>query len=284
MDKKKYIEEKSKNEILTLFIIGSIVLIVALLSVILFKSPWTLFFLICFSLVLSFYLINPYRFALKAHKAIPISPVQDPELYHMINKLSARAKLDRCPTLFFIPTKEYIAFSTGHRSERVLALSDGLLENFDYREMEGILAHEISHLKANDPFILRIAGMIFTVSNFLSFFAQILILLSIPLILSGVVKVGLIPLLLLGIIPTIIRFLTLALMRNKEFAADMNAAMLTDDPEGLAYALFKIDRAYNGVWSMIFPRRVDSHINPWLSTHPEPQERIKRLLKLKDQK
>ena len=227
--------------------------------------------------------ISPHlspRIILRWYAAKPISYQEAPALYSVLRELSQRAKLQNTPTLYYVPTKILNAFTTGSRSNAAIAITDGLLNTLSMRELASVIAHEVGHLKNNDLWIMNLSDTISRVTSFFSMSAQLLVFMNLPLLLTSGHHISWTGILVLIFAPTITVFLQLALSRTREFDADLDAAMLTGDPEGLASALAKMER-YQGGWlaRIFFP----GHREPQpsiLRTHPQTQERIKRLLDL----
>ena len=186
----------------------------------------------------------------------------------------AISKPKRPPRLYYIATPMMNAFAVGNHQASAVALTAGLINKLNARELTGVLAHEISHIRHNDMWVMNLADVISRITTALSqlgFFA-------IPLLLFGILS--LLDVVLLIIAPTIATLLQLALSRTREYDADRGAAELTGDPQGLASALQKLER-YQGGWleRILLPgrREPDPAV---LRTHPTTAERIKRLLAL----
>ena len=235
-----------------------------------------------FSLVLSPNL-SPY-IILRWYGARPLSPAQSPVLYSAIGELSRRAKLPGVPELYYVPTSMLNAFTTGNRKNAAIAITDGLLRALDTRELVAVLAHEVSHLKNNDLWIMNLSDILSRLTSFLSTAGQFLLILNLPLWLMSGYQISWIAILVLIFAPVLTVFLQLALSRTREFDADLGAAALTGDPQSLASALSKMERYRGGLLSRIFlPGNREPHPSI-LRTHPQTQERIKRLLSLSKQK
>lgn len=210
--------------------------------------------------------------------AVPLGPVQAPGLYAVIEELARRAGLPRVPPLLYIPRPEMIALSTGWGREGTIALSDGMLQALPGRELAAVLAHEISHLRAGDLKLLRVAEAAGRLTRALALAGMLLLVFYAP----EIVAMGglpLVPLLLLMAAPLVSDLLALTLSRTREFDADAGAAELTGDPAGLIGALTRISRAQGENWELL--RR--SKPLRWLRlirTHPTTEERIARLREL----
>ena len=226
-------------------------------------------------------IVSPHlspKVILRWYAAKPLIPHQVPDLYAALQELAQRAGLSRPPVIYYVPTKMLNAFTTGSPDNAAIAITDGLLNTLSMRELNAVIAHEVAHLKNNDLWIMNLSDTINRVTYFFSMFGQFLLFLNLPLWLASGHHVSWVGILVLIFAPTIGALLQLALSRTREFDADLDAALLTGDPEGLASALTKMER-YQGGWvaRVLFPgyrERQPSIIR----THPQTQERIDRLL------
>ncbi len=144
------------------------------------------------------------------------------------------------------------AFAVGTRKHAAIAVTDGLVRQLDMRELVGVVAHEISHVRNNDLWVMGLADMFSRTTSILSLIGQFLLFLNLPLILLSQVTVNWFAIFLLIFAPNLSALAQLALARTREFDADLNAARLTGDPDGLASALVKIERAQGGWLERIF--------------------------------
>lgn len=200
-------------------------------------------------------LIEPvavYRLTLALYGARPISPQAAPELWRMIRILAERAGLPAIPVPYYVPSAVVNAFAVGSRRASAIALSDGLLVSLAPRELAGVLAHETAHIAHDD---LRVMGLADYVSRLTGLFAltgQFTILLSLRWWITGEVDIHWPAMFLLVFSPHLALLAQLGLSRVREFDADQTAARLTGDPEGLARALGKIERA-SRAWQAWLP-------------------------------
>jgi len=216
--------------------------------------------------------------------ARPLLPDEVPALYTILKELCKRAGLKHVPRLYYIPTDVPNAFTTGKKDNAVITVTAGLLNSLSLREITGVLAHEVSHIWHNDLWIMNLSDVISRLTFIFSITGQFLLLLNLPFILFTNYKIPWLPVLILIFAPTINMLLQLALSRTREFDADLGAAILTGDPEGLAMALEKMERYQSGLFSRIFfPGYKDPHPS-LLRTHPSTEERIKRLMSLVKEK
>lgn len=219
---------------------------------------------------------------LRMYRARAMPAYEAKELYRILTGLSKNAHLNYLPILYYIPSKVMNAFSIGSKKNAVIALTDGLLRNLYWNEITGVIAHEISHIKSNDLWIMGLADSLSRITNALSLFGQIMIIFYLPALLFTEINISILTIGVLFFSPVLSVVLQLALSRTREFEADINAVKLTGDPDGLVSALQKIERSPLRIWDMIFMpgRKVpDPSI---IRTHPHTEKRIKRLMGLSD--
>lgn len=205
-----------------------------------------------------------------------------PGLYQITQELAARADLPAPPELYYLPSQLMNAFSVGTSANPAIGLSDSLLNTLSMREIIAVLAHEISHIQHNDVRVMTYADVLNRITNTLSLTGFLLIFLNLPLYFLGLVTISWFALGVLIVAPTIMSFLQLSLSRMKEFDADRQAVLLTGDPEGLAMALSKLEVYESSIFDILFGRGHRGSIPSVLRTHPDTEERIKRLLSLKE--
>lgn len=223
---------------------------------------------------------------LRMYRAQPVSPREAPQIYEIVQRLVQRANLPM-PKLFVIPQQAPNAFATGRNPEHaVVAVTQGLLDIMDRDEIEGVLAHELAHVKNRDILIGSIAatmaGAVMMLANMARWSA----------IFGGINQDdegggGIAGLIFMSIIaPIAAMLIQMAISRSREYLADATGADFAGNPEGLARALEKL-----GTYS----RRVTMDANPatahmfisnplsgrgvmsLFSTHPPMQERIARM-------
>ncbi len=217
------------------------------------------------------------RLVLALYRARPIPATEAPDLYWITAELARRAELPAVPRLYLSPHRAANAASIGRPSQPILVLTRGLLARLSGRELSGVIAHEIAHIRNRDLWILGLADSIQRLTRSLATFGLVLLFLNLPLLALGfaVLPPGLILLLLLA--PAASLLLQLALSRTRELEADRTAAELTADPRGLASALASLERPQPGLWQLVLPRESDGGL--W-RTHPPAEQRIRRLLAL----
>lgn len=280
IDSNIWLEHAWRNRIQSLVLLAVMGSFLALLGWLLWGSQgiWILIIVGVFGV-----LFNPSvspRLVMRLYGAKPITPQQAPVLWRTVNELSQRAEVP-APVLYYLPSRVLNAFAVGTPNQAGIAVSDGLLRNLEYEEMVGVLAHEISHVRNNDLWVMGLADLFSRATSVLSFIGMFLVILNLPLILFAEVSINWFAILLLVFAPTLSALAQLALSRTREFDADLGAAWLSGDVEGLASALVKIEHAQGGWIERIFMpgRRVPEP--SLLRTHPETEQRIERLLALK---
>jgi heat shock protein HtpX len=224
---------------------------------------------------------SPHLF-MKLSGARPLNRWQNPELYRLTDGLAKAAELENAPDLYLLPNRQPNAFATGDRKQPIIAVSNGLLQLLNQRELKGVLAHEVSHLRHGDIRVMRLADMAARLTGSLSLFGQILFLLNFPLALFAEQEINWLLVFSLIFAPQVSSLAQLGLSRVREYNADLGAARLTGDPQALASALLKIERTVGG-----FMQRILGNyrlLPDWLRTHPPTKERVQRLLQLTDQR
>ncbi len=224
------------------------------------------------------------KIALAAARARPVGRADVPGLYDIVSGLAAKASIPM-PRLYVSPSEQPNAFATG-RSPRhaAVAVTRGILPILDRRELEGVLAHELSHVVNRDILISSVAATLGAIITFLARLAWF-----VPL--GGGDRdrnpLGELALLILG--PIAAMLIQLSISRSREFGADASGASLTADPLALASALRKIE-AYGRGTPPATTSPSTAHLfisNPFkgatggiaklFSTHPPTAERVARL-------
>ena len=230
---------------------------------------------------------NSDKVVLRMHNARPIGPEDAPRLYAMTEALAKRAGLPM-PALYVIEEDQPNAFATGRSPERAaVAVNTGLLTRLSEREVAGVIAHELAHIRNRDTLIMTvtatIAGAISMLAQFGYFFRGG----------SGENRPNPIAMLAMLILaPLGAAIVQMAISRSREYEADRVGAMITGDPLGLASALVSLEN---------YARRIENHhaeanpatahlwiINPLsgarmdnlFSTHPATENRVAALERL----
>lgn len=223
----------------------------------------------------------PRRILISAYNARPITEREAPELVAVVRELARRAGLPSAPELYYVPSELPNAFAMGTPDDGVICVTDGLLRLLDERELTGVLAHEVGHLVNRDLWIMGLADMMTRMVSFASWFGQLLLLVNLPLLLSGAAIVPWHVVLLMIFSPTLMALVQLGLSRTREYDADRVSAELTGDPDALISALLKLERRTGRFWEEMFlpGRRIPEP--SLLRTHPPTEARVARLRALK---
>lgn len=231
------------------------------------------------ALVLFYPALSP-TLVLQLYNARELRRPQAPRVFRILEALARRADLPSVPKLYYIPSSVINAFAVGTRRSAAIAVSDGMFHALTERELCGVLAHEISHIRHNDTWVMGLADLFSRLTAFFSMAGQLMLILYVPVALFSKMQINWIALIILILAPTISFLLQLALSRTREYDADLGAAELSGDPAGFAAALQKIER-YQGRFleQIFFPgRRIPDP--SLLRTHPKTGERIRRLKEL----
>ena len=197
-------------------------------------------------------------------------------LFSMVNELTRRGNLNEPPQLGLIQSPTPNAFTVGRKHDSAVVITTGLVNLLTSRQLSGVLAHEIAHIKNGDLSILSLADAVRRVTSLMSRFAVFLLIFSVPMLLFTSYSVPFSIILLLFAAPTLSLLLQMALSRGREFNADAVAVELTGDPAGLASALDSISHPRLGFFDYFFPVRRKENTSLFRS-HPSTEERIRRL-------
>lgn len=255
------------------------------------NNPAIVYFAVIFALGMNVY---SYWFSdklvLRMTNARPATKEEFPELYNVVENLSITAGLPM-PKVYVVDDASPNAFATGRDPEHaVVAATTGLLRILDRNELEGVMAHELSHIGNRDMLVMTVAvvlaGFVAMLADFLSramFFggdrdrSPIFLILGI----AGII-----------LAPIAAQLIQLAISRKREYLADASAALLTRYPEGLASALEKISgihlpmkKASHATAHLFISdpyggeskRSIGQKINNLFATHPPADDRIRLL-------
>jgi len=220
--------------------------------------------------------------ALRMSNAQPVSREEAPELYEIVERLAQRAGI-KVPDIYIIPTDAANAFATGRDSQHAaVAVTSGIMRVLNWQELEGVLAHELSHVRNGDILITSIAAVLASVitmlaHNFMYFGSS-----------QDERERGVNPifaLILAVVAPFAAMLVQLAISRSREFEADASGARLCGKPLELAEALQDIEdmsqrapmQTNPALSSLYIIKPNPSIFNKMFSTHPPTAERIARL-------
>lgn len=227
------------------------------------------------------------KIVLRMYSAQPVDEAQAPELYRIVRNLTMRNQMPM-PKIYLIPTETPNAFATGRNPEHAaVAVTEGITRLLTPEELEGVLAHELAHVKNRDTLTSTIAatlaGAIMMLANMLRWSAIFGGMQSDDRDRGG----GIFGLLVMTILaPLAATLIQLAISRSREFQADETGARLAHNPFALASALEKLERANDSMPMPASPQTAHLFIvNPLrgasiaklFSTHPPLEERIRRL-------
>lgn len=162
------------------------------------------------------------RLLMHLYGAVSLNPAQAPTLYSVLRELAKRAGLAAAPTLYYVPSRIVNAFTVGRKDQSAVAVTDGLLQALNTREQVGVLAHEVSHIRSDDMWVMGLADMFSRLTSLLSLFGQLLLLVNLPLLLMSQVTVNWFAILLLILAPSLSALAQLGLSRTREHDADLN--------------------------------------------------------------
>ncbi len=225
-------------------------------------------------------LLNPAvspKMVMRLYQARPLSRDELPELFDMVEGLARRAELPAVPRLYYVPSRMVNAFSVGTPDNSAIAVTGGLLDSLTWRQLGNVLAHEISHIRNRDTWVMGIADLFSRMTSFMSVFGQILLFVNLPALMMYGVHISWPAVFLLIFAPNLSALAQLALSRTREYDADLNGARLTGDPEGLAEALARIERAQQHWLKQLMLPGMHLPEPSLLRTHPATEERIRRL-------
>jgi heat shock protein HtpX len=281
----------SARMLTTLFLLGAlyVVFFVVLINVV--QAPFFVIVLIMGGLAFLQYFTSD-KIALAASRAKIVERDQAPELHDMVERLCAMADLPK-PRLAVIPTEVPNAFATGRNPKNsVVAVTEGLWHRLSKPEIEGVLAHELSHIGNRDVAIM-------TISSFFAMVAAMLMRMGLwgGMFGGGRDRSGGPPVWLIMFVVSMVTYvisyvLILMISRYREYAADRGAAMITGAPENLMSALQRIAsdmvripqrdlREVQGLNAFfIVPTNVRSSFAELFMTHPPLEKRLARLAEI----
>jgi len=220
----------------------------------------------------------PPDLMLQAIGARPVARWEAPMLYEILEALCRRARLNRIPHLCWVAQRLPVAFTIGQGEVATIALSKGLASDMTAREIGGILAHEIVHIRNGDLALMQLAMVVGQLTRTVSQIAFLLVFFSLLLRTVSAPSLPVVPLLMLAVAPLGVGLMQLALSRAREGEADLEAAELTGDPHSLASALIKMRHRERMLLRGRFPSVAPLRVPSLLRDHPATEERIRALL------
>ena len=296
MERRSFRDEQARNnrDSLLLVIVVGIFLFALIYSMAYLLDPEAVYIAVPFGVIfIGIYSWSSYQYGDKVVlSATGAKPAEGPQYIYLndtVEGLAIAAGIPK-PKVYVLPSNELNAFATGKNPENAsIAVTQGLLETLDRQELEGVIAHELSHIENRDIQFMTLVAVLVGVAGILSH-----MILRTWRFGGGsrkrdkrgsyeiiIIVVGLI---LAIIAPILTRLVQLAISRKREFLADASGAELTRYPDGLADALQKISQRNIGKMNVseavshLFiadPNR--SALDALYATHPPIEERIQRL-------
>ena len=222
------------------------------------------------------------KIVLRAYRAQPVAPEEAPALYAVVQRLAQKANIP-VPRMYMLPDSALNAFATGRSpNHAAVAVTEGLLRAMDEEELEGVLAHELSHVINRDTLTSTVAatlaGAIMTLARMAFFFGGS----------RDDNRSGAGGLLVALLAPFAAMLIQLAVSRSREYEADASGARVVGYPDGLARALRKLqaaaeqrpmERAEPSTAHLFIVNPLSARsLGGLFSTHPPLEERIARLM------
>lgn len=221
------------------------------------------------------------KIVLNMYRATEVGPDDAPDLYTMVDRLRQRADLPM-PKVYIIPSEQPNAFATGRNPQNsAVAVTDGIVRLLNRAELEGVIGHELAHIKNRDILTSSIAATMASAITLLSRFAIFFG--------GGRDRNALVDLLMLFLAPVAAFLIQMAISRSREYVADRDGAFISENPRALANALARLQQGVEHI-----PMDADAStahmfiISPLFGsmgglkslfrTHPPAEERIQRLL------
>ena len=247
-------EDIKRNKMKSGFIIGSFILVITLIIYFLamafdIDGPVAIMIAMIFSILsswASYY--NSDKIILSVTKARPATVEEDTKIVHILDALMISANLPARPRLYVVDDPQPNAFATGRNPEHsIICVTTGLLEKLEYYELEGVIAHEMSHIRNYDIMLSAIitvmVGFLVMISDLFSrsfFWGS-----SKDDDNKGNAILMVIGLVLLIVSPILGKIMQMSFSRRREFLADATAVEITRNPQGLISALQKLDADSN---------------------------------------
>jgi heat shock protein HtpX len=233
------------------------------------------------------------RIALAAHRARPVTRAELPQVHEIVERLTRRAGMPM-PKVYLIPSATPNAFATGRDpAHAAVAVTAGIVQILDRRQLEGVIAHELAHVRNRDILIATVAASVAGLIAALGHAVQWGALIGFGRSDDDDRGNPFAALAWALLAPLIAMVIQLAVSRSREFGADASGAELTGDPDALADALLALERS-----SQVLPYEhggpATAHlfiVNPFqgtgarmlriFSTHPPVEERVRRLREMR---
>ncbi len=227
------------------------------------------------------------RMVLRMYGAIELDRAEYPHVYSMTEELAKNASIPT-PRLYLIPALYPNAFATGRNPRHgVVAITEGLMQMLNHRELRGVIAHEIAHIRNRDILLATIAAVMASAITYIASIFQFSALFGSsedeedsPSPLAGLAFAM--------VAPIAAGLVQMAISRSREYVADAYAGKISGDPQALASALRKLHSNNNSIYeepnaataSLFIVNPLHGGIANWFSTHPPAEERISRLMRM----
>ncbi|MBQ2917169.1 MAG: M48 family metallopeptidase [Clostridia bacterium] len=294
-------EDIRKNKRKSLFIVFGFVLIITLILYYIcmafdFSAPAAITIALVFSILTSWAsYYNSDKIILSVTKARPATEAEDKKIINILEGLMISSGLSHKPRLYVVEDPQPNAFATGRNPEHaIICVTTGLLEKLEYYELEGVIAHEMAHIKNYDILLSAVVtvmvGFIVMLSDI---FTRTFFYRDRDEDSKGNAIVMLIGLVLLILAPILGKIMQMAVSRRREFLADSTAVEFTRNPDGLISALRKLDEDPNELKVANKATENMYIVNPFkkdaekkkkaslFSTHPTIDDRIEALQNIK---
>jgi heat shock protein HtpX len=276
-----------KNQLKTLFLLGVLSALLMSFGGVLGSSYFYGFTALALLMNLGAYFFSD-RIVLKMHGAQEVTPEQAPALHQMVEELARHAQTPK-PRVCIMPGEQPNAFATGRNPQHgVVAVTEGILRLLTERELRGVLAHEIAHIKNRDILVSSIAAVIAAAVGYIANALSFASLFGDNNQDSEEEGSGAENLLLVFFAPLVATLVQLGISRAREYMADETGAAISGDPDALARALEKLahgvavfpaatEQPATASLFIVNPLTGGSRLRTLFSTHPPMDERIRRL-------
>ncbi|KEO81067.1 zinc metalloprotease HtpX [Tumebacillus flagellatus] len=279
------------NTLKTWFLMALLTVLMVLMgSLIGGRGGALLFFVIAMGMNLISYWFSA-SIAIRMTRSQELSEHEAPQLFHLMRRLTQNAGLPM-PKLYLTPSPQPNAFATGRNpANSAVAVTEGILQLLTPEELEGVLAHELAHIKNRDVLISTIAAIFAGAITWISDILQW------GMIFGGARDdednplgiVGTVVMMIVGPIAALL--IQMSISRSREYKADATGARICGSPHGLANALVKLEQAAHHVppigmkpstshLMIVFPFK-GAGLASLFSTHPPIQERVRRLREMR---
>jgi len=276
-----------KNQLKTILLLGALSAILVGIGGALGPTYLYVFAALSLAMNLGAYFFSD-RIVLAMHHAREVSPAEAPELHRMVDDLSRRAGIPK-PRVYILPDDQPNAFATGRNpAHGVVAVTEGILDLLDARELRGVLAHELGHIKNRDVLLSSIAAAAASLITYAAHAAGFAALFGGGSQDEDEGSSAAGGLLLAIVAPFAATLIQLGISRSREYMADETGARIAGDTEGLARALLKLEQAAHVVppgapqpstasLFIVNPLAGGASLMKLFSTHPPIEERVARL-------